>query len=58
MLYISDYEEEWERDKTDIENKQLYAYVWNESDEVLSEIGLVGMEKIKVGDCNLLQRTF
>lgn len=55
MLYVSNYEEEWKSDRADIEDKQLYAYVWNKSDEVLSEIGLVGIER---ADTNLLTRTF
>ena len=39
-----------------IKEKQLYAYVWNRTDNCCSEIGLVGIEKIE--HCNLLTRTF
>ena len=56
MLYVSSHEEEWESDRADIKEKQLYAYVWNRTDNCCSEIGLVGIEKIE--HCNLLQRTF
>lgn len=56
MLYVSNYKEEWERDRRDIKDKQLYAYVWNRTDECCSEIGLVGIEKVEF--CDLLQRTF
>ena len=56
MLYVSSHEEEWESDRADIKEKQLYAYVWNRTDNYCSEIGLVGIEKIE--HCNLLQRTF
>lgn len=56
MLYVSSHEEEWVSDRADIKEKQLYAYVWNRTDNCCSEIGLVGIEKIE--HCNLLQRTF
>lgn len=56
MLYVSSYEEEWESDRADIKEKQLYAYVWNRTDNCCSEIGLVGIEQVE--HCNLLQRTF
>lgn len=56
MLYVSSHEEEWKSDRADIKEKQLYAYVWNRTDNCCSEIGLVGIEKIE--HCNLLQRTF
>ena len=56
MLYVSSHEEEWESDRADIKEKQLYAYVWNRTDNCCSEIGLVGIEKVE--HCNLLQRIF
>lgn len=56
MLYVSSHEEEWESDRADIKEKQLYAYVWNRTDNCCSEIGLVGIEKVE--HTNLLQRTF
>ena len=56
MLYVSNHEEEWESDRADIKEKQLYAYVWNRTDNYCSEIGLVGIEKVEY--CNLLERVF
>ena len=56
MLYVSSHEEEWKNDRADIKEKQLYAYVWNRTDNCCSEIGLVGIEKVE--HCNLLQRIF
>ena len=56
MLYVSSHEEEWASDRADIKEKQLYAYVWNRTDNYCSEIGLVGIEKVE--HCNLLQRIF
>ena len=55
MLYISNNTEEWKADRKDLQNKECYAYVYNKSDEVCSEIGLIGVEK---ADTNLLTRTF
>lgn len=55
MLYVSEYTSDWENDRNDLKNSSCYAYVWNKSDKVLSEIGLVGVEK--VNSC-LLNRTF
>ena len=55
MLYVSNNTEEWETDRKDLQNKECYAYVYNKSDEVCSEIGLIGVEK---ADTNLLTRTF
>lgn len=55
MLYISNDTEEWKADRKDLQNKECYAYVYNKSDEVCSEIGLIGVEK---ADTNLLTRTF
>ena len=56
MLYVSSHEEEWESDRADIKEKQLYAYVWNRTDNCCSEIGLVGIEQVE--HCNLLKRIF
>lgn len=55
MLYVSNNTEEWKADRKDLQNKECYAYVYNKSDEVCSEIGLIGVEK---ADTNLLSRTF
>ena len=55
MLYVSNNTEEWKADRKDLQNKECYAYVYNKSDEVCSEIGLIGVEK---ADTILLTRTF
>lgn len=55
MLYVSNNTEEWKADRKDLQNKECYTYVYNKSDEVCSEIGLIGVEK---ADTNLLTRTF
>lgn len=55
MLYVSNHTEEWKADRKDLQSKECYAYVYNKSDEVCSEIGLIGIEK---ADTNLLTRTF
>lgn len=41
FLYVSDYEEEWEMDNADIEDGYAVAYVWNKSDDWMSEIGSI-----------------
>ena len=43
FLYVSDYEEEWEFDNTDLKDGYVYAYVWNKTDEWCSEIGSIGV---------------
>ena len=32
MLYVSSHKEEWQSDREDLENKQLFAYVWNKDE--------------------------
>ena len=54
MLYVSNHKEEWGADRKDIENKEPYAYVYNETTPYCSEIGSIGVEKRN--DC--LVRTF
>ena len=41
FLYISQYTEDWEYSLTDYEDGSYYvaSYVWNKSDEMLSELG-------------------
>ena len=41
FLYVSDYEEEWEMDNADIAEGYAVAYVWNKSDDWMSEIGSI-----------------
>lgn len=39
LLYVSDYEEEWEYDNENAKEGYVVAYVWNKSDDFCSEIG-------------------
>ena len=41
LLYVSDYEEEWEYDNEDAKEGYVVAYVWNKSDDFFSEIGSI-----------------
>ena len=43
FLYVSDYDEEWEMDNSDIKNGYALAYVWNKDDEWCSEFGSIGV---------------
>ena len=53
MLYVSNNKEEWQSDREDLENKQLFAYVWNRTYTECSEIGSIGIENVQG-----LRRTF
>ena len=44
FLYVSQYEDEWEMDNTDIADGYALAYVWNKSDEWSSEFGSIGVQ--------------
>lgn len=43
-LYVSDYPEEWERDRADIEDGQQLAYVYNRDMPDCSEFGCIGVD--------------
>lgn len=43
-LYVSDYEEEWERDREELQNGSAFAYVCNLDDETCSEFGSIGVK--------------
>ena len=45
MLYVSKEQYIWNEDRKDLQDNTSYAYVWNKSDEVLSEIGSIGLER-------------
>ena len=45
MLYVSAHQNEWQYDRGDMRMGQAYAYVYNESDPDMSEIGLIGIKK-------------
>lgn len=42
-LYVSDYPEEWERDRADIKDGQQLAYVYNRDMPDCSEFGCIGV---------------
>ena len=42
-LYVSDYEEEWEMDREDLQHNQTCAYVYNCDAPDCSEIGCIGI---------------
>ena len=44
-LYVSDYPEEWERDREDISEGQQLAYVYNKTMPDCSEFGTIGVER-------------
>jgi hypothetical protein len=46
FLYISDYREEWEMDNYGIKDGYVMAYVWNKSDDYMSEIGEIAVRKL------------
>lgn len=43
FLYVSDYKEEWERDREDVQNdiNCPCVYVWNKDDDMCSEFGSI-----------------
>lgn len=49
LLYVSPYEEEWEQDRVDINERTPLAYVYNMTVEELSEFGSVGVESVAGG---------
>lgn len=44
MLYVSDYEEEWEMDNEDLADGYAYAYVHNYGEPLFSELGSIYVE--------------
>lgn len=44
LLYISSHEEEWEQDMMDLEENCAIAYVFNETDPMMSEIGYIAVK--------------
>ncbi len=45
FLFVSDYEEEWEMDIADVKDGYAIAYVWNKSDDWLSEMGGIAVQE-------------
>lgn len=46
FLFVSDYEEEWEMDNEDIPSGYVIAYVWNKSDDWMSEMGGIAVREL------------
>ena len=44
-LFVSDYNEEWERDRNDLRAKEPLSYVFNHDMPECSEIGCIGIER-------------
>lgn len=55
MFYVSNDKEEWEEDRKMLKAKETYSYVYNKSDHLCSEIGLIGF---KIREDKVLERTF
>lgn len=49
LLFVSKYEEEWERDCNDLGNGEVMAYVCNMTDPDMSEFGYVGVKPLMGG---------
>lgn len=45
FLYVSDYEEEYDMDNDDIADGYAMAYVWNKTDDFLSEFGSIAVQE-------------
>lgn len=45
FLYVSDYEDEWEYDNEDVKAGYAVAYVWNKTDEWMSELGGIAVRE-------------
>ena len=44
-LYVSDYDDEWERDREDLKNKEPLCYVYNHDMPDCSEFGCIGTRR-------------
>ena len=49
FFYISQYKEEWETDKEDLQTGYPIVYVYNKDDEFCSELGSIGFKVINGG---------
>lgn len=57
-FYVSDYSEEWDNDQEILRESGTYAFVYNESEPMFSEIGYIGFERReKCGFQSYLVRT-
>ena len=49
LLYVSDYEEEWQQDRQDLKENYSFCYVVNLDAEIFSEFGSVGINIVNGG---------
>lgn len=54
MFYVSNYKEEWKDDNEMLKHGETYAYCYNKTNEICSEIGLIGFKNNK----DFIERTF
>lgn len=54
-LYVSSYAEEWEAERDDLQNGTAWAYVYNRTIPLYSELGAIGVGKMP---CGALVRTW
>ena len=54
MFYVSNYKEEWKDDKEMLKQGETYAYCYNKTNEICSEIGLIGFKN----NGHFIERTF
>lgn len=45
FLYVSDYQEEYEMDNSDIKDGYVFAYVWNKTVDHFSEFGSIAVKR-------------
>lgn len=46
FLYVSNYQDEWKLDGSDLQKNQCYSFVWNGD---IEEFGLIGIQKVMGG---------
>ena len=49
MFFVSEYEEDWEQERKDLQNGETLAYVENLDDDMFSEMGYIGFESTQGG---------
>lgn len=49
LFYVSNYDEEWERDREDLKEGYAFVYVWNMDDNLCSEFGTIMFKPVNGG---------
>ena len=49
LLFVSNYEEEWDRDNSDIDDGYVFSYVANLSEPLFSEFGTIAVKNVSGG---------